>query len=63
VNKGILKIGLLRKRWLISLIRFVGLFILALMIFAAVLLVFGKNPMHAYWDIFSATLGSSYGIS
>jgi len=28
-----------------------------------VLLVFGKNPIKAYADIFSNTLGSAYGFS
>src|SRR5512137_2073331 len=46
-----------------SLIRFVGLFGVALAAFALVLLVFGKNPIKAYADIFSNTLGSAYGFS
>ncbi len=36
---------------------------LALVAFAAVLLVAGKNPVKAYLDIFSATLASGYGFS
>jgi len=63
VIKAISEMAFFRNRRMAGLIRFVGLFALALMIFAAVLLVFGKNPIRAYWDIFSATLGSSYGIS
>lgn len=43
--------------------RFVGLFGLALGVFALVLVAFGKNPLRAYVDIFSSTLGSSYGVS
>jgi len=35
----------------------------ALLIFAIVLLLFGKNPIQAYSDIFSQTLGSRYGLS
>jgi general nucleoside transport system permease protein len=46
-----------------SLIRFVGLFGFALAAFALVLLLFGKNPIRAYADIFSNTLGSGYGFS
>jgi len=49
--------------WLADGVRFVGLFIIALMVFALVLLVFGKNPIRAYGDIFSSTLGSAYGFS
>ena len=36
---------------------------LGLGIFALVLLVFGKNPLKAYADIFTSTLGSWYGLS
>ena len=36
---------------------------LGLGIFALVLLVFGKNPLRAYADIFTSTLGSWYGLS
>ncbi len=43
--------------------RLVGLLALALGVFAAVLLVFGRNPLTAYADIFVATLGSGYGLS
>ncbi len=35
----------------------------AFIVFAVVLLVAGKNPLKAYTDIFSATLGSGYGFS
>ncbi len=52
-----------RKRWWTSTIRFVGLFVLAFLVFAALLLAFGKNPIKAYMDIFLSTLGSSYGFS
>lgn len=40
-----------------------GLVALALAVFAVVLLVFGKNPVKAYVDIFSSTLASAYGFS
>ena len=40
-----------------------GLFVLALLAFAAVLLLFGKNPIRAYGEILYSTLGSSYGFS
>jgi simple sugar transport system permease protein len=49
--------------WAAGLIRFGGLFGIALAAFALVLLVFGKNPIKAYADIFSNTLGSAYGFS
>ena len=43
--------------------RVFGLFLLALAAFALVLLIFGKNPIKAYSDIFGSTLGSGYGLS
>lgn len=43
--------------------RFAGLAGLALGVFGLVLLVFGKNPLTAYGDIFASTLGSAYGLS
>jgi ABC-type uncharacterized transport system permease subunit len=46
-----------------SLVRFLGLFGIALAAFGVVLLLFGKNPIRAYADIFSNTLGSGYGLS
>jgi ABC-type uncharacterized transport system permease subunit len=48
---------------LLSLFRFGGLFGLAFFLFAIVLLIFGKNPVRAYADILSSTLGSVYGFS
>jgi simple sugar transport system permease protein len=52
-----------RSRWWASSIRFLGLFGLAFLVFAILLLAFGKNPIKAYVDIFSSTLGSTYGFS
>ena len=52
-----------RRGWWASSIRFFGLFVLAFLVFAILLLAFGKNPIKAYVDIFSSTLGSTYGLS
>jgi general nucleoside transport system permease protein len=52
-----------RGGWLTSSFRFLGLFIFAFLVFALLLLAFGKNPIKAYVDIFSSTLGSTYGFS
>ena len=52
-----------RHKRVTAMIRFGGLFGLALVVFALVLLVFGQNPLRAYVDIFRATLGSVYGFS
>ncbi len=43
--------------------RSIGPFALGLAVFAIVLLAFGKNPLRAYVDIFTSTLGSWYGLS
>ena len=45
------------------LARFGGLLLLGLGAFALLLLVFGRNPVRAYADIFASTLGSAYGFS
>jgi simple sugar transport system permease protein len=52
-----------RSRWWVNSIRFFGLFVLAFLVFAILLLAFDKNPIKAYVDIFSNTLGSTYGFS
>jgi simple sugar transport system permease protein len=52
-----------RHKRVAAVIRFGGLFGLALAVFAVVLLVFGQNPLRAYVDIFRSTLGSFYGFS
>ena len=52
-----------QRRGLIRLIRFAGLFGIAFLVFALLLLAFGKNPVKAYADFFSNTLGSFYGFS
>ena len=46
-----------------GVVRFAGLAGLALGVFGLVLLVFGRNPLTAYGDIFTSTLGSTYGFS
>jgi ABC-type uncharacterized transport system permease subunit len=52
-----------RSGWWVSSIRFLGLLGLAFLVFAVLLLTFGKDPVKAYVDIFSSTLGSTYGFS
>ncbi len=44
-------------------LRAVGLFLLAFVLFAGVLLAAGKNPLRAYADIVSGTLLNRYGLS
>ena len=46
-----------------SIWRYVATLLLAMLLFAIVLLLFGKDPLRAYADIFRSTLGSSYGMS
>jgi ABC-type uncharacterized transport system permease subunit len=54
---------MLRHKRVAAILRFGGLFGLALAVFAVVLMVFGQNPLRAYVNIFRATLGSFYGFS
>ncbi|MBX3015522.1 MAG: ABC transporter permease [Caldilineaceae bacterium] len=49
--------------FLLPLVRPVLIGLTALVCFAIVLLLFGKNPIQAYSDIFRNTLGSQYAIS
>jgi simple sugar transport system permease protein len=39
------------------------MFLLAFLLFGLILLIFGKNPIQSYKDIFTSTLGSTYGFS
>jgi ABC-type uncharacterized transport system permease subunit len=43
--------------------RFLGLLAFALVVFAAVLVLSGKDPLRAYVDVLASTLGSPYGVS
>ena len=43
--------------------RYLLMFLLAFLIFGLILLIFGKDPIQSYRDIFTSTLGSSYGFS
>lgn len=47
--------------WLDELARFIGGLVLAGLVFALVLLLFGKDPIRAYAEIFQGALGDSYG--
>ncbi len=44
-------------------LRFITYSVLALGLFALVLLIAGKNPLRAYLDIFTSAFGSTYGFS
>jgi len=44
-------------------IRYSLTILLALLLFAGILLVTGKNPITSYGDLFKATFGSTYGFS
>jgi general nucleoside transport system permease protein len=51
------------RSWLLNLLRYLAMLGLALVVFAVVLLLFGKDPLRAYGDILRSTLGSSYGLT
>lgn len=44
-------------------LRYLGLFLIALVGFGLILLIAGRDPIQAYRDIFLNTIGSSYGFS
>lgn len=46
-----------------GIIRYVVLLVLAVIVFAGVILLAGQNPIQAYMDILSNTFGSWYGFS
>jgi general nucleoside transport system permease protein len=52
-----------RRPHLAPMARFGGLLAVGLVAFALLLLLFGRNPLRAYVDIFASTLGSGYGFS
>ncbi len=51
------------RRILIRILRYLLMALLAMVLFGAILLLFGKNPLEAYRDIFRHALGSPYGFS
>lgn len=51
------------QQLLMTIGRFTAVILLAMVVFGGVLLVFGKNPVEVYQDIFSSTLGSPFGRS
>jgi simple sugar transport system permease protein len=46
-----------------SVIRYGITILLAFLLFGAILLLIGKNPIQSYSDLFAATFGSAYGFS
>ena len=54
--------GIPNQLFLASL-RYASIVVLALALFAVILLISGKDPILSYKDIFSSTLGSWYGFS
>jgi simple sugar transport system permease protein len=51
------------KKALDLLIRYTLMVLVVLLLFGLILLISGKNPIQSYKDIFTSTLGSSYGFS
>ena len=45
------------------ILRYMTMVVLSFLLFGLLLLVIGKDPIQSYKDIFSSTLGSSYGFS
>src|ERR1051326_2101208 len=49
--------------WVRDVIRWFGWLALALAAYTLILLAYGRDPVQAYSDILSSTLGSTYGLS
>lgn len=49
--------------WMLSLLRAGVILLVVLVAFSLVLLLAGKDPLRAYTDVFSQTLGTPYGLS
>lgn len=43
--------------------RYLSMILLALLLFGVILLISGQDPLQAYKEMFSSTLGSAYGLS
>jgi ABC-type uncharacterized transport system permease subunit len=46
-----------------DVVRYLLMFLFAFVLFGLILLIFGKDPIQSYKDIFTSTLGSTYGFS
>ena len=63
ISNAIKRISSAHTQLLNAIIRNVFTILLAFLIFGLILLISGKDPIQSYRDIFSSTLGSTYGIS
>ena len=61
-DQGTLRRVIGHKVWLTSA-RYLSMILLALLLFGAILLISGKDPLQSYKEVFSSTLGSGYGFS
>jgi ABC-type uncharacterized transport system permease subunit len=50
-------------KWMHSILRNLLMIVLSFLLFGVILFITGKDPIQSYRDIFSSTLGSSYGLS
>jgi len=55
--------SLLNNKFVSTAIRYLLMILVAFVFFGVILLISGKNPLQAFKDIFSSTLGSAYGFS
>jgi ABC-type uncharacterized transport system permease subunit len=46
-----------------DIVRYLLMFLMAFLLFGLILFVFGKDPIQSYKDIFTSTLGSTFGFS
>jgi len=61
-DRGSLRRLLGHKAWRTT-VRYLSMILLAVLLFGAILLISGKNPIQSYKEILTSTLGSAYGLS
>ena len=62
-KKNSLNLSKFGNKFVHSVIRYGLTILLALLLFAVILLITGKNPITSYQDLLNATFGSAYGFS
>ncbi len=63
INAVAPKLPLIQNKTILLVIRYLYMILLAFLLFGVILLISKKDPIQSYRDIFTYTLGSSYGFS
>jgi len=63
IVEAITRFPVFRQKALQTSARYLMMILFAFLMFGLILLIAGKDPLQSYKDIFSSTLGSTYGLS